>query len=329
MAAGYTANTQMQTDVAKIATALTPIADSLDFLQQLFKGGSGLGGFFGGLVGGVGHLLTKGFADGGSVGAKHPYIVGERGPELFVPTSDGEVIPNHVLTRNRAGGGPVTAGGTYLSGLNSVSSSDFAKAMLMNLSIAPNAQNISDLNMWMGMEGGNWHNTAHFNPLNTSYQLSGSTNYNTGKAGGGVQAYTSWAQGLQATLATLTGSNAGARGYTNIINSLKSGATNADFLKALQGSAWDAGHYKGGASTSAGGATVSGQSGSSGTTGYTLSQIMNGAGAGSSYGGGSGGHTYNYGGVNVTINGANQSPDAIAKALKAALADPTFTLGNS
>lgn len=328
MAAGYTANTQMQTDVAKIATALTPIADSLGFLEQLFKGTGGAISFVGGLLKGAAGLFK---ADGGPVGGKQPYIVGERGPELFVPGSDGTIIPNHLLTRNRADGGGVKAGGTYLSGLNGVSSSDFAKAMLMSLSIAPNAQNISDLNMWMGMEGGNWHNTAKYNPLNTSYQVAGSTNYNSGKPGSGVQSYGTWAQGLEATIATLTGSQANSRGYTNIINSLKSGATNADFLKALQGSAWDAGHYKGGRGSSYGATPVSAASNSTTSAGYTLNQLQAGITAGSSYAPGSGttNHTYNYGGVNVTISGTNQSPDAIAKALKSALANPTFTLGQS
>jgi lambda family phage tail tape measure protein len=36
-------------------------------------------------------------ADGGSANANTPYVVGERGPELFVPRSSGTVIPNHAL----------------------------------------------------------------------------------------------------------------------------------------------------------------------------------------------------------------------------------------
>jgi hypothetical protein len=173
---------------------------------------------------------------GGPVGGKIPYIVGEKGPELFVPKTSGTIIPNHII--GRAGGGSVDAGG-------------FASMLLNSLGAPLTSQNISNLTMWEGMEGGNWHNTAKYNPLNTSYQMGGSVNYNTGKAGGGVQAYGSWADGLNATVNTLTGSQADARGYSNIVRLLRSGsATKADFLKALQGSAWDAGHYKGGASTS-------------------------------------------------------------------------------
>lgn len=36
-------------------------------------------------------------ADGGPANANTPYIVGERGPELFVPKSSGAVVPNHQL----------------------------------------------------------------------------------------------------------------------------------------------------------------------------------------------------------------------------------------
>jgi hypothetical protein len=36
-------------------------------------------------------------ADGGPVDSGNPYIVGERGPELFVPRSAGAIVPNHSM----------------------------------------------------------------------------------------------------------------------------------------------------------------------------------------------------------------------------------------
>jgi hypothetical protein len=36
-------------------------------------------------------------ANGGPVGMRKPYIVGEKGPELFVPNQSGNIIPNHDL----------------------------------------------------------------------------------------------------------------------------------------------------------------------------------------------------------------------------------------
>ncbi|WP_020471460.1 hypothetical protein [Zavarzinella formosa] len=52
-------------------------------------------GGLGGLFSGLGGLL--GFADGGSPPVGVPSIVGENGPELFVPSQSGTVIPNSKL----------------------------------------------------------------------------------------------------------------------------------------------------------------------------------------------------------------------------------------
>lgn len=47
-----------------------------------------------------------GRANGGPVSGGSPYIVGERGPELFVPRSSGNIVPNVALSG--AGGGGMT-----------------------------------------------------------------------------------------------------------------------------------------------------------------------------------------------------------------------------
>lgn len=64
-----------------------------ELLRMFFTWGSGLGGgvgsFFGKMLGG---LSTR--AIGGPVMAGSPYLVGERGPELFVPRSSGTIVPN-------------------------------------------------------------------------------------------------------------------------------------------------------------------------------------------------------------------------------------------
>jgi len=44
---------------------------------------------------------------GGPVQMKTSYLVGERGPEIFVPSSDGTIVPNHALGSNVGGGGNV------------------------------------------------------------------------------------------------------------------------------------------------------------------------------------------------------------------------------
>jgi hypothetical protein len=59
-------------------------------LGGLFGGGGG--GLLGGLVGSL--LGLPGRATGGPVNAGRAYMVGERGPELFVPTAAGRVEAN-------------------------------------------------------------------------------------------------------------------------------------------------------------------------------------------------------------------------------------------
>ena len=57
---------------------------------QILKAIQATLGFFG--------LSIPGLATGGPAKANQPYIVGERGPELFVPKSAGTVIPNNELS---------------------------------------------------------------------------------------------------------------------------------------------------------------------------------------------------------------------------------------
>ena len=63
------------------------------------------------LVGGALGIPTtspSGKAIGGSVQSGQPYMVGERGPELFVPNSQGSIVPNG----NLGGGGGVVVNQT-------------------------------------------------------------------------------------------------------------------------------------------------------------------------------------------------------------------------
>ena len=55
-------------------------------ILALFGGGGGGGGFF--------------RAEGGPVATSQPYVVGEQGPELFIPSTSGTIVPNDM-----AGGG--------------------------------------------------------------------------------------------------------------------------------------------------------------------------------------------------------------------------------
>jgi hypothetical protein len=75
------------------ALVLKPLMESIS---------GGLSGGGGALIAGIGSLLGR--AGGGNVSPATPYMVGERGPELFVPHSAGRVMPN----RESAGGGGAT-----------------------------------------------------------------------------------------------------------------------------------------------------------------------------------------------------------------------------
>jgi hypothetical protein len=67
-------------------------AASSAILQSVFGGFVGQGGFLGALADA---LIPR--AMGGSVSAGTPYLVGERGPEMFVPGTSGNIVPNNKM----------------------------------------------------------------------------------------------------------------------------------------------------------------------------------------------------------------------------------------
>ena len=73
---------------------------------------------------------------GGSVIGSTPYLVGERGPELFVPSSGGQIIPNNIMgARYNIPNGSITG----VNGMNSTSSSN----TVYNIDIALNGTNVT------------------------------------------------------------------------------------------------------------------------------------------------------------------------------------------
>ena len=90
-----------------LSDLLNNVADRfLDLaIDQMFDGGP-LGG--GGIFGFLGGLFK---AKGGPVTGGNPYIVGEKGPELFVPGSSGNIVPNNKLGGSGGGSG---VGGTNI-----------------------------------------------------------------------------------------------------------------------------------------------------------------------------------------------------------------------
>ncbi len=83
------------------------------FIGSIFGGGiRGTGLNSVGATGGYNSLAA--FADGGSIGQGQPALVGERGPELFVPRSAGTIVPNHALS----GGGITNVTNNYIQAID-------------------------------------------------------------------------------------------------------------------------------------------------------------------------------------------------------------------
>lgn len=85
----------------------------------LFK--SAAGGL-GGLLSGLGSLFGGFFADGGNPPVGKPSIVGERGPELFVPRTAGTVIPNGAM----GGGGQQVVNNNYVYNVSAIDAKSVA-----------------------------------------------------------------------------------------------------------------------------------------------------------------------------------------------------------
>ena len=87
---------------------------------QYGGGGGGGGGFDFGTVLNIGKSIF-GFAEGGQVNAGQPYTVGERGRELFIPSTNGTIVPNHDM-----------AGGTNINFTINATDVKGVKELLLN-----------------------------------------------------------------------------------------------------------------------------------------------------------------------------------------------------
>jgi hypothetical protein len=76
-------------------------------ILELVAGKDGKSGLLGSAVSGLGRLFGGFFASGGPISSGRAYVVGEKGPELFVPNTSGTIVPN-----NRLGSSSVSGGGT-------------------------------------------------------------------------------------------------------------------------------------------------------------------------------------------------------------------------
>lgn len=108
----------------------------------------------------------------------------------------------------------------------------FADSLLSALGDPITPQNELAIAAWEAAEGGNWHNNATANPLNTTQDEPGATSINSA----GVKAYTSWSQGLDATVQTLNNGR-----YGGILSALSAGNSAQAVGQAVQASPWGTG----------------------------------------------------------------------------------------
>jgi hypothetical protein len=110
----------------------------------------------------------------------------------------------------------------------------WAKALLQQLDMPLTGDNVAALVAWEMAEGGHWHNTAHYNPLNTTQPMPGATPMNSV----GVKAYRSWSQGFEATIITLRNGY-----YERILAALRAGDDAVEVAHAVAASPWGTGNF--------------------------------------------------------------------------------------
>ncbi len=110
----------------------------------------------------------------------------------------------------------------------------WAQAFLKSLGMPITADNVAAIVAWEMAEGGHWYNTAYFNPLNTTQSMPGATVFNSV----GVKAYTSWMQGLKASVITLRNGYYGA-----ILDALSRGNDAQAVANAVAASPWGTGSF--------------------------------------------------------------------------------------
>lgn len=260
-----------------------------------------------------GHLSSKSVKIGDNVSAKQIIAKsGESGnvtgPHLHFEVRKGKnnpVDPSVLLGSNFMSVGMVsgTQELTYGTILGTGSQQAWAKDFLTKMGDPVTSSNMKAVTTWMAYEGGQWNNSAHYNPINTTLDETGATNINSA----GVKSYVSYSQGLNATISTL---NENQRGYSAIREALKKGNSTAAVLSAINGSAWGT-HIP----SSAGG----GNSGYGASMPATTTSTMSGSAVGTASN--SAGSTNNIT-INVSVAQASEAEAVnLAKRVKTLLAD--------
>jgi TP901 family phage tail tape measure protein len=105
----------------KAIDALGPVGKVIEFGSKII---GGVAGAAGSIVSGVGSIFR---ADGGPAMMGRPYIVGEQGPELIVPSRSGTVIPADATAGMLSGGGGLVIQGPLIGNAQITSPEDITR----------------------------------------------------------------------------------------------------------------------------------------------------------------------------------------------------------
>lgn len=105
--------------------------------SQLMKSAmGGLGGLFKGMLGGGPDVSTMAgyslFADGGQPPVGVPSIVGENGPELFIPKTQGTIIPNQQMNNYMNNQPSVVYNGPYIAQMSAIDTQSATQFLARN-----------------------------------------------------------------------------------------------------------------------------------------------------------------------------------------------------
>jgi lambda family phage tail tape measure protein len=76
--------------------------------------------------------MPQGFADGGSPPVGVASLVGERGPELFIPKTAGTIIPNNSLASAMGGGQTINYNGPYIANMSAIDTQSATQFLAKN-----------------------------------------------------------------------------------------------------------------------------------------------------------------------------------------------------
>lgn len=121
-----------------------------------------------------------------------------------------------------------------------VSPASWADALLNDLGDPDTPANVHAVMSWEAAEGGNWHNDAAYNPLNTTQPWPAPpARANSWPINSvGVQAYPTWDEGMHATVATLR-----YPAYVGVLAALSDGNCASCVANAVGASPWGTGRF--------------------------------------------------------------------------------------